>query len=143
MTFVAADHLSDGGAEVLQPGWHVMEITEVIQKTSSKGNFYAAITLSAPGGKSWLNLNIDHPNPKADEIARRELAHLMVAVGCNSVRDPMCPDELVGKSCKVLLEQDGDWLRAKQFKPLETVQAVPAAPAPSDIPPIQDDDIPF
>lgn len=144
MTFNAMEELERLGGPGLEPGWNDIKVDDVTIKTSSKGNPYVSVTLKGRSGMCWMNLNINHPNPKADEIARRELAGLMIACGCNSVRDPANPVELVGKYCQALLEPDGSFLRPKQFKPMTQPQAAPAPrPAFDPMAPVPDDDIPF
>jgi len=144
MSFNAQDYLNQTGGTGLSEGWHSVKIEEVINKTSSKGNQYVSVTLGAPGGKCWLNLNIGHPNPKADEIARRELAQIMIACGCNSLRDPMNPVEIVGKQLDALLENDGSFLRPKSFRVTKAAQAMTArVVGPPALDPIAEDDIPF
>lgn len=148
MTFNAQEFMDQSGGAALAAGWNDVKVDGVLQKTSAKGNLLVQITLKGRSGQCWLNLNINHPNPKADEIARRELASLMIACGCNSVRDPANPVELVGKYCQALLEEDGSFLRPKSYKPFEASQPVaqptpPPAPAFDPTAPIPDDDIPF
>lgn len=147
MTFNAKEELEKTGGPGLEPGWNDIKVDDVTIKTSSKGNPYVSITLKGRSGICWMNLNVNHPNPKADEIARRELAGLMIACGCNSVRDPANPVELVGKYCQALLEEDGSFLRAKQFKPMQQSGSRQPEPAPKPtfdpLAPIPDDDIPF
>lgn len=144
MTFNATEYLEQTGGAELKEGWNPVRIDEIITKTSAKGNQYVSVTLAAKGGKCWSNLNIGHPNPKADEIARRELATMMIACGCNSVRDPMNPVELVGKYCEALLEYDGSFLRPKTFRVYEKAQAAAPTPAPAPEPAaFHDEDIPF
>ena len=141
MSFDAQAYLDQTGGAGLTEGWNTLKIEEIITKTSAKGNQYVSVTLGAPGGKCWANLNIGHPNPKADEIARRELATMMIACGCNSVRDPLNPVELVGKEIDALLENDGSFLRPKTFRTAKKAQSsVEAPPAALEV---IEDDIPF
>jgi len=153
MTFNAAEELEKLGGPGLEPGWNDVKVDDVVVKTSSRGNPYVSLTLRGRSGVCWLNLNINHPNPKADEIARRELASLMIACGCGSVRAPGNPVELTGKYCQALLEEDGSFLRPKQFKPMQSrseQQAPAPAPAPQPAPQaapttpgFHDDSVPF
>ncbi len=126
MTFNAQEFMDQTGGAGLAAGWNDVKVDGVLQKTSAKGNLLLQITLKGRSGQCWLNLNINHPNPKADEIARRELAALMIACGCNSVRDPANPVELQGKYCQALLEEDGSFLRPKSYKPMTAAQPTPA-----------------
>ena len=142
MTFDARAVLEEAGiGETIQEGWNKVRVEEVMQKTSAKGNMYVSVTLNAGGSRVWQNLNINHPNPKADDIARRELAQIMIAAGVNSVRDPANPGELVGSELMAYLEPDGSFMRAKQFKPVEKSAPVPRGMQESNF--VQDDDLPF
>lgn len=144
--FNAMEVLEQTGGAGMAEGWNAVTIESVMQKTSAKGNAYVSVTLAGTGGKVWANLNINHPNPKADEIARRELATLMVACGCNSVRDPANPVELVGKSCQAMLEADGSFFRPKTYKPLESAKPAAESVTPrgmQKIDDVPDQEIPF
>lgn len=144
MTFNAQEFMDQTGGAGLAAGWNDVKVDGVLQKTSAKGNLLVQITLKGRSGQCWLNLNINHPNPKADEIARRELAALMIACGCNSVRDPANPVELQGKYCQAMLEQDGSFLRPVSYKPMTAAEPTPPpAPAFDPTAPIPDDLIPF
>lgn len=141
MSFNAADYMENsGGIVAILEGWNELTVKEITQKISRAGNSYTEITLSGEeGGRVWMNLNINHPNPKADEIARRDLAKLMIACDCNSVMSPENPAELIGKSFQGLIAKDGTFIRVQDFKPSKN--KLPGRVVNSDEFP--NDDIPF
>lgn len=138
MTFNAQEVLDATGPQSLTAGWQTITVQGLRKKISGAGNEYLAIEYRADAGSVWVNFNLNHPNAKADQMAQRELARLMIACKCNSVKDPMNPQELIGKQCMVELEADGSFFKVISYKPLAQT---PAQPIPTDDRP--EDDIPF
>lgn len=76
----------------LPPGEYVAQITDSEMKPTSKGGQRLELTFEvidgpAKGRKVWANLNLDNPNPRAVEIAQRELSAICHAVGKLQVND--------------------------------------------------------
>ena len=74
-------------------GDYVAVITDSdIKQTRAGTGHYLALTFEvtegpAKGRKVWANLNLQNPNPKAVEIAQRELSAICHAVGALKVQD--------------------------------------------------------
>lgn len=78
--------------EPIPAGWYEMEITKSAIKTSKAGANYLALTFTVTEGEYkgrmvFVNLNLWHPNPKATEMAQRELAAICDACGMESIED--------------------------------------------------------
>ena len=93
------------------------------------------------------NLNIQNPNPKAEEIGRQQLGELMRSIGLAKVTDT---DQLIGGNLQIKLdikrdEQYGDKNEVRGFKavsggalpgvaqtamPMQSMMAAPAKAAP-------------
>jgi hypothetical protein len=77
----------------LQPGEYTAQITDSELNPTKAGNGHRLeLTFEitdgpAKGRKVWANLNLDNPNPKAVEIAQRELSAICHAVGKLQVSD--------------------------------------------------------
>ena len=77
----------------LPTGEYVAQIVDSDLNPTKNGNgHYLELTLQVTEGegkgrKVWARLNLDNPNPKAVEIAQRELSAICHAVGKMQVRD--------------------------------------------------------
>jgi len=76
----------------IPPGEYAAQITDSELKPTSKGGHRLELTFEvsdgpAKGRKVWANLNLDNPNPKAVEIAQRELSAICHAIGKLQVSD--------------------------------------------------------
>jgi len=100
--FHAKDVEPAGDFKPIPAGWYPAMVTdsEVKQTKAGNGSYLSlsfTIDENAPDGaanrKVWCNLNLDNPNPKAVEIARRELSSLCHAV---DVLNPEDSSELHG-----------------------------------------------
>jgi len=95
-----------GNYEVLPAGWYTAYIKSAEIKTTKTGTGkYIAVRydITGPthaGRMIFGNLNINNPNPKAEEIARQQLGELMRAIGLSSVQDT---DQLIGGSLSIKL----------------------------------------
>ena len=84
-----------------QPGKHTVEITNADVKTTKAGDgHYVEIEFTCVDGvmarrKHWERLNISNHNAQAEEIAKRNLAAICLAVGLKHVGDT---DELLGRT---------------------------------------------
>ena len=73
-------------------GEYVAQITDSELKPTSKGGHRLELAFEITEGdrkgrKVWANLNLDNPNPKAVEIAQRELSAICHAIGKLQVND--------------------------------------------------------
>ncbi|NLA67199.1 MAG: DUF669 domain-containing protein [Gammaproteobacteria bacterium] len=73
-------------------GDYPMQITDSDLLPTKKGGHRLSLTFEVTDGqfkgrKVWANLNLDNPNPKAVEIAQRELSAICHAVGKLQVSD--------------------------------------------------------
>lgn len=92
--------------EPIPAGWYEMEITKSAIKASKAGANYLALTFTVAEGEYkgrmvFSNLNLWHPNPKAVEMAQRELASICEACGLENIEDST---ELHGTPIGVLVE---------------------------------------
>lgn len=78
--------------DALPNGEYTVIVSESDMRTTQRGNgSFIALTLEvqAPeqfrGRKLWDNLNVDNPNPKAVEIAQRQMAQLIKACGLEGI----------------------------------------------------------
>lgn len=77
----------DGDFELLPNGVYDVSIIETDYKQTNRGDgHYIALTFEVQGPthegrRVWANLNVDNPNPKAVEIAERDLAKILNATG--------------------------------------------------------------
>ena len=99
--------------EPVPEGWYFVSITGAeIKETKSGSGYYIRLRfdISGPthqGRCVFANLNIKNSNPKAEEIARRDLAEIMRATGIDSLQDT---DQLIGEilSVKVVISPGND-----------------------------------
>jgi hypothetical protein len=127
------------GFDPIPAGWYPVEIENAeIKATKSGTGKYIKLAMvvlgdECAGRKLFSNLNIQNPNPKAVEIAMRELAAIGQALGLISVKD--CA-ELIGAQlmAKVAIRKeegrDPD-NEVKGYKAIGEAPAAPAKPAPA------------
>ena len=128
------------GFDPIPAGWYPMQIDAAgVKDTKAGTGKMLAMELTVigdqfAGRKLWPRLNIVNPNPKAVEIAMRELAALGQACGLAAITDS---SELLGKMImgKVKVRQDEGREpdnEVQGYKPMEgaETQAAPAAKPP-------------
>jgi hypothetical protein len=99
----------------------MVEDTDMCETKAGNGH-YLKITFKVIEGEYvnrfiWLNLNLDNPNPKAVEIAQRELSGLCRACGKMSIEDSEeLHGEIVSGQVKIKPGTDG-------YSPSNTVGA--------------------
>lgn len=125
-----------------------------LKPTKNNEGHYAELVfecMDAPfkGRRVWSRLNVDNKNPKAVEIANRDLSAICHAVGRLKINDtfelhnkPLLIRVELVKADGVRQKNDGNEIRAyKALDPTATPAAAPAAPvaqaAPSSAPPWQ------
>lgn len=124
---------STGGFEPLPAGWYSAVVKNVEIKTTKMGNGrYLAIRYDIMGPTHqgrvvFGNLNINNPNPKAEEIGRQQLGDLMRSIGIAKLTNS---DQLIGGNVMIKLsitksEQYGDSNDIKAFKPVNGAVSAP------------------
>lgn len=80
--------------DLLPAGWYNAIITdEEMRETKAGTGHYLNLRLDLHGNPEydgrvvWAMLNLDHPNPKAVEIARSDLKAILVAIGKEDIKD--------------------------------------------------------
>lgn len=79
--------------EPIPAGWYPVVIVDSEEKETRAGNgSYLQLTLEVSDGEFkgrllWARLNLNNPNPKAVEIAQRDLANICKAVGVMAPKD--------------------------------------------------------
>jgi hypothetical protein len=108
------DDLPQGGSfEALPAGWYNVTITSAeVKQTQAGTGSYIGLRLDVTGPTHqgrvvFCNLNINNPNPKAEEIGRQQLNQIMGALGLTVIRDS---DQIIGGSvqAKVTVKKDDD-----------------------------------
>jgi|TARA_R110000787_G_scaffold161705_1_gene275092 hypothetical protein len=107
-----------------------------LRKTKAGTGQYLACRLDVTGPTQqgrvlWANLNISNPNPKAEEIGRRQLGELMKAAGVSTVEDT---DQLLGGrlSLGVQVKEDEKYGKRNEVKKMTAKPGgASAAPMPS------------
>lgn len=95
LKFNASEVTPDTGFEPIPPGrYNVIITNSEIKDTKSGNGSYLKLTFQVQhetyhGRLIWSNLNLDNPNPKAVEIAQRELSALCRACGLDVIDDSM------------------------------------------------------
>lgn len=131
----------DNAATEYQPlpaGWYQAKITGAeLKKTKAGTGEYIAVRYDILGPTHqgrvvFGNLNIHNPNHLAEEIGRKELSRLMLAIGLKRVGDT---DQLIGNDLMIKLsvresEQYGDSNEIKEYKSM--TPTVPAVPSVND-----------
>jgi len=138
--------------EPLPAGWYTVTVTGAEMKTTKAGTgqyisvAYSVVGPTHQGRMVFGNLNIQNPNPKAEEIGRQQLGELMRAIGLTQVTDT---DQLIGGTLTIKLavtksEQYGDGNDVKGYKavaggappmPAASTTAPASAPAAGSAPP--------
>ncbi len=119
-----------------------------LRSTKAGTGQYLAVRLDVTGPTHegrvlWTNLNIRNPNPKAEEIARQQLAAIMKAARVDLVQDT---DVLIGASVgvKVSISEDAAYGKRNEVKsisaagePARSAPPMPAAASAASTPPWQ------
>jgi len=120
------------------PGWYPAVITESeMRETRAGTGQYLALTLELvdcayAGRRVWTNLNLHNPNPKAVEIAQRDLASICRAIGIMQPRDS---EDLHFRKLEVKLAIQRDNHDRNECKGYRAVEgAAPAASKPAAAP---------
>lgn len=93
-----------GDFEPIPAGWYTANIAGAELKDTKAGNgkyINVRYDITGPtheGRVVFGMLNIQNPNPKAEEIGRQQLGELMRAIGVARVTDT---DELIGGKCSI------------------------------------------
>lgn len=139
-TFNAAELPQAQSYEPLPAGWYNATITSAELCNTKAGNGqYIKLRFDVTGPTHqgrvvFTNLNIVNPNPKAEEIGRRELNSIMGAAGIGSLSDT---DQLIGVNLGVNVTvkddpQYGPGNEVKGYKALSgSVAPVAAASRPT------------
>ena len=127
---------------VLPAGEYSVKVKSCEPKATKKGDgkyLKLAYEVTGPthiGRIIFSNLNIQNPNPKAEEIGRRELGDLLRAINLQSLEDT---DQLIGGNCMVKIsvspatefyDEGNDVKRVFASKNKSIVKAKKPAPAP-------------
>lgn len=129
-----ADALPVGaGYEAIPAGWYNATIQKSELKNTKAGNgrmIALRLAITGPthqGRVVFTNLNINNPNPQAEEIGRQQLGEIMRAIGLARVGDT---DELIGGmlAVKLVLKNDGQENDVKGFKAIGN--AIPKISSP-------------
>ncbi len=147
-TINQADLPQDTGGDFapIPAGEYTVRVSEASLETTKTGTgkyIKMRLDVVAPsheGRVIFTNLNIQNPNPKAEEIGRQQLGSVMRAMNIPAVTDT---DQLIGGMMivKVTVKQDeqyGPNNEVKAFKPAGSASAMPAmgatAPAQTQAP---------
>jgi hypothetical protein len=93
LNFNAANVEPATGFDVIPPGrYNVMIVDSDMVETKAGTGHYLKLTFKVLEGEYinrliWANLNLDNPNPKAVEIAQRELSGICRACGLTEIDD--------------------------------------------------------
>ncbi len=91
--FNASEHQDLESFDAIDPGEYIGKIVESeMKENNAKTGSYLKLKFQITQGKYakrilWTNLNLDHPNPDAVEIANRHLAAICKAVGVLAPED--------------------------------------------------------
>ncbi len=140
-SFDVAD-LPGGNFEPLPAGWYSVTIAGAELKNTKAGNGqFIAVRYDVTGPTHqgrvvFGNLNIQNPNPKAEEIGRQQLGELMRAIGLAKVTDT---DQLIGGNLQIKLdikrdEQYGDKNEVRGFKAVSGGATLGNAPTGMPLP---------
>lgn len=100
------EELPQGGGsfDPIPEGWYTVSITASDVKTTKAGTGqYISVRMDVLGPTHqgrvlFTNININNPNPKAEEIGRQQLNAIMTALGLATIRDT---DQLIGGQLQV------------------------------------------
>ena len=134
-------------SDVIPEGTYRAAITGVEIKTSKAGTQYLSIEFSmltpaVNGRKYWENLNLCHEKENVREMAKKQLAKIMEAVGIGELTNT---SQLVGKRLQVTLgvrKDANDDLRnsLKKVAPWQATQSAPPQASAPAMPSVPDDD---
>jgi hypothetical protein len=124
-----------GDFEPIPEGWYNATIVKAeVKPTKSGTGSYIGLRLDITGptyqGRViFCNLNINNPNPKAEEISRQQLNQIMGALGLPTVKDS---DQLVGGAVavKVKIKVEGE----DKKNDVAGFRAIAGSSVPSSIP---------
>lgn len=131
------DELPQGSNfEPIPAGWYTVTIAGAELKDTKAGTGkYIAVRFDVTGPSYegrvvFTNLNINNPNPKAEEIGRQQLGDIARAIGLPSVSDT---DQLIGGnlSIKVTVKKDDEYGDANEVKGFKAIHGS-APPSPSN-----------
>ena len=129
-------------SRIAGPGWHELKVENCTRETSSSGSDMLVIEFSAFGDSGVCEthhelLNLWHPTEMAREISMQALSDIGRAL---LGRDGEIQDtgELVGKCCKALAVQDGEYRGVKQYR----IKVWKSAANPTEQKPRQPVDLP-
>lgn len=138
-TFSAQDlPQDDSGYDPIPAGWYSATIAGAeLRQTKAGTGEYIAIQYNVTGPSHegrvvFGNLNIRNPNPKAEEIALRQLGEIMRCVGLPSVQDT---DQLIGGTLQIKVSVKTD--PSGQYDPSNDIKGFKALgnnPAPQAAP---------
>jgi hypothetical protein len=138
------DELPSGRTfEPLPEGWYNTTIVKAEVKTTKAGTgqfIELRMDVTGPthqGRVIFTNLNINNPNPKAEEIGRQQLNQIMGALGLTVIRDS---DQIIGGNVavKVAIKVEGEDKKneVKGFKAISgSAPPAPKAAPPASAPP--------
>jgi len=116
-------------------GWYTAAIAGAdIKETKAGTGNYIAVRFDVTGPEHqgrvvWTNLNTRNPNPKAEEIGRRQLGSIMRAIGVTKLEDT---DQLLGGnlSIKVSVREDPKYGASNEVGSYKAIDgsAPPVAP---------------
>ena len=95
---------SSGSFDPLPEGWYIASIVSAEVKTTKAGTGkFIAVRMDVMGPTHqgrvlFTNLNINNPNPKAEEIGRQQLGSIMSAIGLAKLKNT---DQLIGGKLQV------------------------------------------
>ena len=130
--------------DVLPDGWYSARITQAdVRETRAGTGSYISVRYDVTGPTHegrvvWGNLNHSNPNPRTEQIARRDLLKIIAAIGLPGITDS---EGLIGGECEIKLKIKTDdygtknevreW-RAREGSSAPKPPAAPAAPAAQD-----------
>lgn len=122
---------------ILPQGWYSATITRAEVKPTKAGTgeyINLMYTISGPthqGRTVWGIINIQNPNPKAEEIGRQQLGEVMRATGLSKVTNT---DQLIGKDLVIKLtvkedDRGGERNEVRGFKAVQggSIPSIPTA----------------
>lgn len=134
-----------GSFDPIPAGSYNVRIADAsLEKTKAGDGQYIKLRLDVTGPSHegrvlFTNLNIQNPNPKAEEIGKQQLGSIMRAINLPAVSDT---DQLVGgvMTVKVTIKQDekyGPGNEVKSFKALDGASPMPSAQPSGAVPAMQ------
>lgn len=142
--FKADEMPQSSNFDPIPAGWYTATIAGAELKDTKAGNGkYISVRFDITGpsyeGRAvFTNLNINNPNPKAEEIGRQQLGDIIRAIGLPSVTDT---DQLLGGSLsiKVTVKDDAEYGKSNDIKGFKALDgsAPPSASTPTGHAPAQ------